>query len=317
VIDALQLGKVVDVHPEHNSVDVRLLNDNRELVSVPVAGLALSGNTGVVDLPVMDLTTARSDPEKWDSGNTDRRDIMAVIAFYEGSPVCLGFLYPPLSEMNFAPALGEERRLWRHASDVYSWTDKNGDTQFVHPSGTFLSFGEARGFLDLTAKDYDKLWMLHRNTDRRPGLRLVIFNGKHSFLELDVDPDGNVKLRTDGWADIDVTKDVKLHVGGDVNATIDGDLAATIGGDATVEVGGSASLSAGADVTVVAGGDLSATAGGSATLTAPTITLTGDVVAIAAPVITLTGEIMHIGDMLTTGRHKDNIQAGSPGKHIP
>lgn len=59
------VGKVVDVHPEHNSVDVRVMSDRRRLIGVPVVGSGNSGTTGVIDLPVPDLTTGRDEDSKW------------------------------------------------------------------------------------------------------------------------------------------------------------------------------------------------------------------------------------------------------------
>lgn len=160
------VGKVVDVHPEHNSVDVRVMSDRRRLIGVPVVGSGNSGTTGVIDLPVPDLTTGRDEDSKWKSGNTDKRDILAVIAFVGGAPVCLGFIYPPITEMTFEGEEAKERRLYRHASDYYSTLDKDGNVEVAHPSGTWLAMSERPTKTRLTEKDYDEKWQVKRNLQR-------------------------------------------------------------------------------------------------------------------------------------------------------
>ncbi len=270
----LTIGKVVDVHPEHFSVDIRLAMDNRRLVGVPMVGLAITGNTGIVDLPIPDLTTPRTEPEKWKSFNTNQRDILAIVGWVDGSPVCLGFLPPPLCELNFEGDIASERRIERHASDVYRWTDQNGDQQMVHPSGSYISFGEQRDFLDLTARDYDQKWQIRRNTTRRPGVRCVIASGGHSYCELDIDSDGNIVLRTDGNLDAEIGGDAAVHVHGNANVAVVGDLSTEVGGDLAAQVGGKAQVDVDGDievsssgaVTVEAADTLLAKAGGDLTL---------------------------------------------------
>ena len=162
----IKLGRVVDVHPKENSIDVRLLKDNRRLTSVPVVGLMNTGTTGMVDLAVPDLTTGRGEDSKWESVNTDKRDAIAVIGFADGAPLCLGFVMPPLTEMTLPDDLGRERRLYRHASDVYNWIDKDGNSEWCHPSATWMAATESPQKLKFTKKDYDRLWKVKRNLDR-------------------------------------------------------------------------------------------------------------------------------------------------------
>lgn len=196
----ISIGKVVDVHPEQNTVDVRLATDNRKLVSVPVATLGNSGNTGYIDLPIPDLTTARSDPPKWKSDNVDngRRDILAVIAFADGAPVCLGFVLPPVSQMTFPKEIGEEFRIDRHASDLYTTVDRDANHEWYHPSGTFIRIAENPEHLDLTAKDLDKKWKIKRNTSRAPYVRLVVANKGARVADIKITPHGDVEVWSKG-----------------------------------------------------------------------------------------------------------------------
>ncbi len=162
----MRLARVVDIHPKENSVDVRMLKDNRRFTSVPVVGLMNTGTTGTVDLAEPDLSTGRGEDSKWESVHTDKRDAIAVIGFADGAPLCLGFIMPPLTEMTLPDELGKERRLSRHASDLYSWIDKEGNSEWCHPSATWMAATESPQKLKLTGKDYDRLWKVKRNVDR-------------------------------------------------------------------------------------------------------------------------------------------------------
>lgn len=221
----LVLGKVVEIHPEQNTIDVAVMSDFRRLVGVPVLSSMITGQTGTVDLHVPDLTTNRKEDEqfgevtrrdpktgqtasameslnadtcKWASFNTDRRDIIAVIASVEGAPVCLGFLAPPVCELNFPPEIGEEFRIQRHASDLYETIDKDANHEWYHPSGTFLRVAEDPEHLDLTGKDWDKKWAIRRNTQRAPHVHLVVASAGSKVADVHIDPEGNVSLTADG-----------------------------------------------------------------------------------------------------------------------
>jgi hypothetical protein len=185
----IHLGKVVDIHPEHNSVDVIITTDGRRLPGIPVTSWSMTGETGVVDLTVPDLTTSRSEPAKWFSLNTEKRDILAVVAFADDTPVCLGFVCPPACQLNFPKEIGEELRIDRHASDWYQTINRDGDVELHHPSGTFIRVAEDLDHVDLTAKDYDKLWKLKRNLQRRPGFRFRVANTDGVQVTLDMTPE--------------------------------------------------------------------------------------------------------------------------------
>lgn len=183
-------GKVVDIHPEHNSVDVVLALDNRRLPGVLVASWSMTGETGVVDLHVPDLTVPRTEEEKWKSLNTEKRDIIAIVAWVDSVPVCLGFISPPACQLNFPKEIGEELRIDRHASDWYNTINRNGDVEWYHPSGTYIRIAENLEHEDLTARDYDKRWKLKRNLQRRPGFRFRVANVDGIVVTLDMTPQG-------------------------------------------------------------------------------------------------------------------------------
>lgn len=167
-------ARVVDVHPETLSVDCVVMADNRRLMLVPVVG-NLTGNTGTVDFPIPDLFdkngtklekfTQGWGDGKWASKKTGGRDIMAMVAFVEGRPVCMGFLPPPINEFQ---NLGYERRISRHASDVYSWTDKDANSQWCHPNGSYLAVGEnPEAWRDMTGWDLNGKWKITRNLAKK------------------------------------------------------------------------------------------------------------------------------------------------------
>lgn len=220
----LHIAKVVDVHPEGNAVDVVLASDGRMFPGVSVLSGVLTGQTGVVDLHVPDLTTDRKNEDlfagKWASLNTRKRDILALVGFADGTPLCLGFLPPPECELNFPAEIGEERRISRHASDVYSWTDKNGNTQACHPNGSYATLSEDPDKLDLTGKDYDKLWKIRRNLRRVVHFFAALWNGEEQreVARIHVHPNGDVDISTAGTIRIDgeVRMSGSIRLNGDV-----------------------------------------------------------------------------------------------------
>lgn len=205
----LLMAKVVDVHPEQNTVDVVVAADGRTFPGVHVLSGVMTGQTGLVDLHVPDLTTSRKSEDwvsgKWASLNTDKRDILAVIGFAESVPVCFGFVSPPTCEMNFPAAIGEERRIYRHASDVYEWTDKDGNTQFCHPNGSYATLAEDPDKLDLTAKDYDQKWSIKRNLGRVLHFFFGLINSGSEVFRAWIKPDGDALFRS--------SKRVRIQVG--------------------------------------------------------------------------------------------------------
>lgn len=250
---SLHIAKVVDVHPEGNTIDVTFAADGRWVPGIPVIGSALSGNTGLVDLPVPDLTTPRSYPENHKSLNTDKRDMMAIIGDVDGAFVCLGFVPPPVCEMNFPKEIGEERRIDRHASDVYSTIDKKGNAEWFHPSGTYVRIAEDVAHEDLTAKDYDKIWAIKRNVERSPSLRIQIKDNAGVHVTLTMRPDGTVSLVSES--------DISVESGGDISVTAGGDV----------------SINAAAGVTVSSIADLTVTSASMISIAAPVVDLLGAV----------------------------------------
>jgi hypothetical protein len=184
----LQLGIVVAVYPQGQSVDVLLPDSGSRLTNVQVMVPTGSDSTGMVDLPDPGFP---ADDTRWDIATAGTRAIMAVLGSYKGIPVCLGFLIPQVCQMTFAQP---NRRIMRHASDVYSSIDQFGNIEVAHPSGTFVRIGTSPAHENLTGQDFDGEWAITKNTATAPYLNVTIANGGAVKAQLQVDPAGNTTL---------------------------------------------------------------------------------------------------------------------------
>lgn len=197
----LNLARVVDIHPESHAVDVVLMDDGRRISGVQVLAGSAGTNFGVADL-------AMPDAVGYEAKNSKTRDIYAVLSWVRDIPVVLGFLYPQVAQCLFRE---KERMVYRHASDVYVTIDGNGNTEIYHPSGAYFRIGESGAHEDLTGKDYDKVWAIKRNTDKKVHIHLEQGGG---VAALDIDPAGNISLTHAG--------NLTTSTGGNLSATVGG-----------------------------------------------------------------------------------------------
>ena len=180
--DSIGIGFVTATYPEGQSIDVLMSDDGSRLSNVQVMVPTGSSKTGIVDLPDPGLAT---DNTRWDFNTQPERYLRAVIAFCRGAPVCIGFLFPQVTQMTFKQ---KNRRIMRHASDVYSTIDDAGNTELYHPSGVYFRIGTNPAHEDLTGQDVDKQWKITRNTGQAVHVHLAAMNG----TTFDVAPNGNV-----------------------------------------------------------------------------------------------------------------------------
>jgi hypothetical protein len=261
---SLELGIVVAVYPQGQSIDVLLPDSGSRLTNVQVMVPSGSDSTGTVDLPDPGLP---ADDTRWDISNNAPRNIIAVIASYQGNPVCLGFLLPQVGQMTFAD---KNRRIMRHASDVYSSIDQFGNAELCHPSGTFGRVGTTPAHEDLTGKDFDGDWAIANNLTAAPYINVTLANGGVVKAHLQIDPSGNVTLvaatvvvtapstingttTVNGLSVLNGDLDLTGELAGSSNITIAGILTASsvvVTGGGGVVVGGGAG---GASVGVAAG----------------------------------------------------------------
>lgn len=212
-MDSLRLAKVADIHPESNSVDIVFIGGGGQVPGVQVMSPMASTNTGLTGLAKPAMPASGN---KYDLPDTNTRDVLAVVGFFSNQPIVLGFLFPQVCQMLFEDI---ERSVDRHPSDVYMTTDKDGNTELYHPSGTYVRIGTAAAHEDLTGKDLDGLWKIERNTDKAVHVQLTVKNAGVQKASLHLDPSGNINLShvgnlvsaTGGTADITVTGNAAVH----------------------------------------------------------------------------------------------------------
>lgn len=187
----MRRGIVVEVHPQDHSVDIVMADDGSRLVGVQVLTPNGSTRTGLTDLPQI---PPRSD--KWDVSNQTGQDMLAMVGYFSGLPVVVGFLYPQVNQMTHNdPKL----RMERHQSDVITTVDGIGNIQLAHPSGLFLKIGDAPEKIDYTAQNADANSAVDRNTDTAPYVRLYMRDG---MAILTIAPTGAITLTTESTIDV-------------------------------------------------------------------------------------------------------------------
>lgn len=259
---AISVGFVVAVYPEGQSIDVLMSEDGSRLSNVQVMVPSGSSSTGLVDLPDPGLP---SDNSRWNFNTQPERYLRAVIAFYRAAPICIGFLLPQVTQMTFKQ---KNRRIMRHASDVYSTIDDSGNLEVFHPSGVYFRIATNPAHEDLTGLDVDQKWKIARNTGQAVHVHLAAMNG----TTFDVDPTGNVTINVPNGTTAltcpaGVTVTAPTHFIGDMqvdgNITVNGDVGITgnlgVTGDVTFN-GATVDITAAINLTgtLAASGDITA-----------------------------------------------------------
>src|ERR1019366_8072406 len=137
----------------------------------------------------------------------------------------------------------EERKMDRHASDVYQTIDKDGNFEFAHPSGLYIRIGTTTEHEDLSAKGYGAPWKIAKNTDKQVHLHIEQANGNAT---LDIAQDGTIVITT--------ATSVTVNATGDATITSGADISVSAKGAATVHSDGAMAASTGADLNVTASG---------------------------------------------------------------
>lgn len=209
----LYSGVVVASYPEGNSVDVLMDDDGSRLSNVQVMVPTGSSSTGVIDLPDVGGPT---DDTRWDPTAQRTRLVIAMVMFCRGVPVVVGFLLPQVNQITFKE---KNRRIVRHASDVYTSVDDAGNFELYHPSGTYLRIGETPAHEDLTGDDFDKKWSITRNTNKAVHVKLRVSNAGDDKASIEITPQGNVALQCDGNLSATVGGTTTLNSSGNVSIT--------------------------------------------------------------------------------------------------
>jgi hypothetical protein len=253
----IDLAKVVKVHWETHSVDLVMSVDGSTVSGVRVMSPMASSDSGLSDL-AMPVT---GNPQRLKAAKDNERDVLAVVSYFNGLPVVLGFLHPRASQILFKD---QERMIDRHASDVYKTIDKNGNMELRHPSGLYIRIATDTAHEDLTGKDFNKKWKITKNTDKQVHLHIEQAGGVAS---IDIAPNGAIVVNTVST----------------LTATATG--AATVTSSASVTVNAATCTINAPSITLngntVVNGSLSqgmGGAGGACTMLGP-VTVSGDVVA--------------------------------------
>jgi len=208
----LQLARVVAINPEHNTVDLMLIESNSWESGIDVLSLSASKRSGIVNLP---LPGKNPSGEKFIVEKSDD-ELMAVVGLVRGNWVVLGFLFPEVSQMLFER---DEFSVNRHGSDVYQTIDSEGNVEFYHPSGTFFRLAELTPHEDLTKQDFDKKWEIKRNTDKVPSFHMEIRNGGELKATVDISGDGNITINGIGTLNLNSDGDMSISSGTKVTVT--------------------------------------------------------------------------------------------------
>lgn len=199
----LQPARVLRFHPHDGSCDVQLVRDGSQYTGVKVLAGMFTTSSGLADW---------HEPE----GNAPNqpgsrtRDLVAVLGFVGESPVVIGFLPTEVSQLLFDR---KNFRVNRHASDVYSTLDGQGNAEWAHPSGSFVRVATSPGHEDLTGQDFDGLWKITRNTDRDVWLAVQVANAGGVQALVTIDPAGNVALTHAGNLTVNTAGSATLTAG--------------------------------------------------------------------------------------------------------
>jgi phage baseplate assembly protein gpV len=198
-----------------------MVDDGSRYAGVQVLAPTAGSNAGVFDMPEPSETA-----DKWSLSQQRDNEMLAVASMLAGSPVpvVLGFLYPQVNGMLFAD---RERRVVRHASDVYTTIDRDGNMEVAHPNGTYLRIGTDPEHEDLTGRDFDGNWKITKNTGKQTHVKLVVKAGGAEKASVHIDPSGNVTVEHAGNLVVNTAGSATVDVAGAVNVTA--------GGAATVE----------------------------------------------------------------------------------
>lgn len=165
----LRLAKVAYVYPEAQTMDVIFLDTGDYC-----KGVQLMSHYGGTDFGFTS-GLPRPHTEGWDQNKDTqpgRRDIVCVIAAINSRPICLGFLYPQVTQMAFKKEDDPDRMIERHPSDHYRTIDSKANFEQYHPGGAWFRMGEGIQHEDLTGKDFDGRWRLQHNGGTDPSITL-------------------------------------------------------------------------------------------------------------------------------------------------
>ena len=225
--NTLRFAKIVKAHPSGNSHDVVMLDDGSRFPGVQSIATHASNNAGTINMhrPDQDESDPWSPKMASDTDQT-KRDVIAVVAMVGVTPVIIGHIYPPVSQMNF-PDTDEFKNLQldRHASDLVQTTDDAANYNIKHPSASYISMSQTGAPPNLTGKDYDKVWKITRNSASQA---MIVLNTEKARIT--IVPSGTITEYAENQITITAQRvNVDIFAGSDVTMTAGRDMNETAG----------------------------------------------------------------------------------------
>ena len=181
---ALRKAIVVASYPKDHAVDLIMVDNWARFVGVQVATTSGSARTGTNKIPRVRGRGA----DKWAISRQTEQEVMALVDFVGKIPVVTGFLFPQISQMTFDE---EGLEFERTDSDVIRYTDAEGNTGLLHPSGAYITMGTKPDRRNFGGGNFDKNLVIDRNTGTKPYFRIGMAG---NVVELTFTPDGKVRL---------------------------------------------------------------------------------------------------------------------------
>lgn len=231
----LLVGKVFNVYPEANMVDVLML-DGSIYRKVQVIASYASSRSGIYSLPVPKYNQPLTEKQNpYEKAKNNESDVFAVVGFLGGSvlrPVVLGFLFPEENEILCSRhQVGNENGtmfLWKHESNVYIRIAKSGgksEIEISHPSGVLIKIGGSEEKAEI--KNWDKKFRPFKDKDREtdsPEQPPMIIIKHPSGSKIILDSDGNLQEEIVGNISRKVKGNVKDEIEGKLEVIVKGDI---------------------------------------------------------------------------------------------
>lgn len=220
--NALRFAKIVKAHPSGNSHDVVMLDDGSRFPGVQSIATHASNNAGTINVHRPDQDEADPwSPKMASDEDQTKRDVIAVVAMVGVTPVIIGHIYPPVSQMNF-PDSDEFKNLQldRHASDLVQSTDDTANYNIKHPSQSFISMSQTGVPPNFAEKDYDKVWKITRNSSTQA---MIVLNTEKARIA--IIPGGTITEYAEHQINITAQIiNVNIFAGSDINETAGRDI---------------------------------------------------------------------------------------------
>lgn len=225
--EAIRFAKIVKAHPSSNSHDVVMLDDGSRFPGVQSIATHASNNAGTINMHRPDQDEADDwSPKMASDEDQTKRDVIAVVAMVGVTPVIIGHIYPPVSQLNF-PDTDEFKNLQldRHASDLVQSTDDAANYNIKHPSASYISMSQTGAPPDFTGKDYDKVWKITRNTASQA---MIVINTEKARIT--IIPSGTITEFAENQITITAQRfNVDIYAGSDITLTAGRDINETAG----------------------------------------------------------------------------------------